>query len=155
MKRLIQFSFICLFAIPVVFVGCTMEKDPQSDLLDAEAVLFSYFDGIMNLDYQKMREACSSDFLLFEDGIIWTVEDHISYLEAMEGKGSISYSFADVKKNIEGSVAWITHRNIAEAAIEGNSMQFEWIESAVLRKIDGNWKMVLLHSTSAKPSDMQ
>jgi hypothetical protein len=40
-------------------------------------VLQSYFDGISAFDYQKMRDACSPDYRLFEDVYNLTVEDHI------------------------------------------------------------------------------
>ena len=155
MKKLIQFPLTSLLILLIFFTSCTSKEDPQVEIKKVEAILQSYFDGISNLDYQKMRDACSSDYVLFEDGTIWTVEDHINYLKSLEGKGSISYNFKDVNKNIEGSVAWITHRNIAEAAFEGNEMHFEWIESAIFKQIDGNWKMVLLHSTTAKPLESQ
>ena len=98
-----------------------------------------------------MRDACSSDYVLLEDGVVWTVEDHINYLKSIEGKASISYNFKVINSSIDGTVAWIAHRNNAEATFEGNKMHFEWLESAILRQIDGNWKMVLLHSTTAKP----
>jgi ketosteroid isomerase-like protein len=155
MKKLSQFPLLYLLIALNFFTSCTPKEDPQVEIRKVETILQSYFDGISNFDYQKMRDACSSDYVLFEDGTIWTVEDHISYLKSLEGKARISYNFKDVNKNVEGSVAWITHRNIAEAAFEGNEMHFEWIESAVFKKIDGNWKMVLLHSTTAKPSEKQ
>jgi ketosteroid isomerase-like protein len=155
MKKLIKFPLSCLLILLIFITSCTPKEDSQVEIEKVETILQSYFGGISSFDYQKMRDACSSDYVLFEDGTIWTVEDHINYLKSLKGKGSISYKFKDVKINMEGSVAWITHRNIAEAAFEGNEMHFEWIESAIFKKIDGNWKMVLLHSTTAKPLESQ
>lgn len=156
MKKLIQSLYPSLLVFLIVLTGCTLKADPQLEMENAEKVLKSYFDGISSFDYQKMRDACSPDYALFEDGIIWTVDDHINFLKSMEGKGSISYSFIDINKSVEGSIAWITHRNIAEAVFEGNPMRFEWLESAIFKQIDGSkWKMVHLHSTTVKPTESQ
>ncbi|MBN2863374.1 MAG: nuclear transport factor 2 family protein [Bacteroidales bacterium] len=155
MEKLMRFSWMFVLISLIITTGCTTKVDPNVELQNAEKVLQSYFDGISAFDYQKMRDACSSDYLLFEDGIIWTVEDHINFLQPMEGMGSISYSFHDSRKTIDGNVAWITHRNIAEAIMQGNPVHFEWIESVILRKMDSGWKMVLLHSTTAKTAEPQ
>lgn len=150
MKKLVRFFGLIVLILLILLTGCKTQVDPNVELQKAEKVLLSYFDGISAFDYQKMRNACSSDYLLLEDGIIWTVEDHVNFLKPMEGIGTISYSFHDARKTIEGNVVWITHRNIAEAIMQGNPVNFEWIESTVLRKIEGEWKMVLLHSTTVK-----
>jgi len=155
MKKLMQFLWLFVLILLSLSTGCKTKVDPNVELQKAEKVLQSYFDGISAFDYQKMRDACSSDYLLFEDGIIWTVEDHINFLQPMEGMGSISYSFHDARKILDGNVAWITHLNIAEAIMQDNPVHFEWIESAVLRKIEGEWKLVLLHATTAKPAEPQ
>lgn len=125
-------------------------KQTAMELKEATQILQNYFDAVSEFDYQKMRDQCSASFLLFEDGEIWTVEDHINFLKQYEGKASIDYSLEDVNRTIQNEVVWITHRNKARATIEGQPVDFEWIESAILRKDDGEWKLVLLHSTTAK-----
>jgi hypothetical protein len=150
MKRLLAILILPLFSF-FIFNGCQQKENTQNELAKVEKVFQSYFDGISKFDYETMRQACSRDYLLFEDGTVWTVEDHINFLKSLEGKGSIKYKFTDVKKNIDGSVAWITHRNIGDAIIDSNQVHFEWIESAVFHRQNDEWKMVLLHSTTAKP----
>jgi hypothetical protein len=137
----------CLF-----LVGCQPKEDPQAELAKVDKVFQSYIDGIGKFDYQAMRNACSSNYLLLEDGTVWTVEDHINFLKPLEGKASITYRFNDVKKGIDGSVAWRTHRNVADAMIDGKPAHFEWIESAVFHRNNGAWKIAVLHSTTAKMS---
>ena len=146
---------IGLFVIIFVVCSSLSSANPQIELAKVEKVFQSYFDGIKKYDYQAMRQACTSDYLLFEDGVVWTVEDHINFLKPLEGKASITYTFIDVKKHIEGSVAWITHRNIAEAVFDGKPAHFEWIESAIFKREKGVWKIALLHSTTAKPTQNQ
>ena len=55
-------------------------EDVQAELARVDKVFQSYFDGIAGYDYQSMRQACSAGYLLFEDGTVWTVEDHVAFL---------------------------------------------------------------------------
>jgi len=151
MKNLLQICSTFIFISLLAFIGCQQKENDQNELAKVEKVFQSYFDGISKFDYQAMRQTCSPDYLLFEDGTVWTVEDHINFLKSLEGKGTIKYKFTDVKRNIDDSVAWITHRNIGDATINNNQVHFEWIESAVFHRQNDEWKMVLLHSTTAKP----
>ena len=151
MKNLIQICTTFIFISLIAFNGCQQKEDTQNELAKVDKVFQSYFDGISKFDYQAMRQTCSADYQLFEDGTVWTIEDHINFLKSLEGKGTIKYKFIDVKRNIDGPVAWITHRNIGDAIINDNPVHFEWIESAVFHRNNNEWKMVLLHSTTAKP----
>jgi ketosteroid isomerase-like protein len=146
----VSLTTILILGDLIMFVGCQRKEDSQAELAKVDKVFQSYFDGISQFDYQAMRKACSSDYLLLEDGTVWSVEDHINFLKSLEGKGSIAYRFYDVKKTIDGSVAWRTHRNVADATIDGKPAHFEWIESVVFKRNDGEWKMAVLHSTTAK-----
>jgi hypothetical protein len=152
MRPLIQFPTIFLLFALLALLGCQPKEDSQSELSKIDKIFQSYFDGISKFDYQAMRQACSPDYFLLEDGSVWTVEDHINFLKSLEGKGSITYTFTDVRKSIDGSVAWRMHRNVADATLEGKSVHFEWIERAIFHRQNGEWKMSLLHSTTAKPA---
>jgi ketosteroid isomerase-like protein len=136
----------------LVLASCQPGEDPTAELMKVDKVFQSYFDGIAKFDYQAMRKACSPDYLLFEDDTIWTVEDHINFLKPLEGKASIAYTFNNVRMSIDGPVAWRSHHNSADATVEGKPFHFEWIETAVFDRINGEWKMVLLHSTTVKPA---
>ena len=125
-------------------------NEVTGELQKAAQVLQNYFDAVTEFDYQRMRDQCSASYLLFEDGEVWTVEDHINFLKQYEGKANIAYSLQDVSRAIQDGVVWITHRNKAKATIEGQPVSFEWIESAIIRKEEGEWKLVLFHSTTAK-----
>jgi ketosteroid isomerase-like protein len=152
MSHSIHFTSSLLFVALIAFFGCQPKEDPQLELAKIDRVFQSYFDGISKFDYQAMRQACSSDYVLLEDGIVWTIDDHINFLKPFQGKATITYSFSDVKRTIDGSVAWRTHRNVADATMDGKPVHFEWIESVVFHRQNGEWKLALLHSTTAKPT---
>lgn len=155
MKNTIYLLIFCLCFPLLAMSGSQPEKNPQVELAKVEKVFQSYFDGIKKYDYHAMRQACTPDYLLFEDGVVWTVEDHINFLKPLEGKATITYTFVEVEKHIDGSVAWLTYRNVADAVFDGKPAHFEWIESCIFHRQNGVWKIALLHSTTAKPTPKQ
>lgn len=149
MRHLVALIFVALAA------SCSPGASTDAELTKAQLVLRGYSHAISLWDYDEMRRLCSPDFRLFEDGEIWTVDDHIAFLRRYEGKASIAYEFTEATGAVDGNVAWFTHRNKAKAQIEGTPISFEWIESAVLRKKNAEWRLVLLHSTTAKKGNQQ
>jgi hypothetical protein len=148
------FSAVLFCTSFILMTGCQTNENLQDELKKVENVFHSYFEGICNFDYNSMRSVCTSDFFLFEDGTIWTIDDHINYLKNMENSGgAITYSFKDIKGNIDGSIAWMTHINSAEASMGGNSFHFEWLESAGFVRVDGEWRINFIDSTTVNPQE--
>jgi hypothetical protein len=112
-----------------------------------------FFNAIAASDYQGMRDQCSPDFQLLEDGEVMTVEDLINLIKSRADRPKIIYSFEDIRAKIEGSNAWISYRNKAAVSRNDKTINVEWLESAVFEKKNGKWKMVLLHSTLIKPKE--
>jgi ketosteroid isomerase-like protein len=148
MKKLLNLLIANLLIGLLILSGCQSGNDTDS----AEAAFRSFFETAENKDYEGMRNHCTPDFIVFEDGIIWTIEDWIDFLRPLEGKASIKYDFRDLKKTRDGNTVWLTYNNVADAEIEGAPVQFNWLESAVLKRRNREWKLAFLHSTASKSS---
>ena len=66
----VSLTLILLLASVLSLVGCAPKEDLQAELTKVHKGFQSYFGGISKSDYQATRNACSSDYLLFEDGMI-------------------------------------------------------------------------------------
>jgi ketosteroid isomerase-like protein len=130
----------------LILSGC----QSRNSLDDAEAAFRSFFETVEKMDYEGMRNACTPDFTVFEDGIIWTIEDWVAFLKPLEGKASIKYGFRDMKKTFDGNTVWLTYNNVADAEFGGAPVHFDWLESAVLKRQNREWKLAFLHSTTSK-----
>ena len=153
-----------LFVIlPLVFlfcflVGCQQgEEDAAEPVVDiaaekqaAEKVIYDFFEAAFAFNYQGIRDVCTADFLLFESGQVMNMEDFINFITGMEGS-TWTNKYEDVKTNVEGNVAWVTLRNKAEMTAGEQVMNFDWLESAVLKKQEGVWKIEFYHSTTVEP----
>ena len=61
------------------------------------------------------------------------------------------WKFDKIKVNIDNESGDISYLNHGEFVINDTiKMKFDWVESATFRKVDGKWKMNLLHSTVRK-----
>lgn len=143
--RTIQFLFIglCLLA------SCSYEKktdDPEV----VKKIVAEYFDGIKYRDLSRLNSVTTADFVLFEDGKVWTNDSLINVLNRTRSFDG-TWTFENIKINIDHSSADMVYFNHGELITNDTIKRtVDWVESATFRKTDGVWKMNFLHSTVRK-----
>ena len=158
MKKLIMI-------LPLVFLLCfafscqqaeEVAEEPVVDVAaekqNVEEALRNFYDAASTHNFQGIRDACTDDFIIFESGQVMNVEDFINFLTSFEG-ATMTYNLEDVKIDVEGSVAWLTLRSKANVTMGEQEMNYEWLESAVLKKQEGIWKIAFYHSTTVEPPE--
>ena len=146
-------SVITLLLALLAIMACSKKVDIEAEKQNVEKVVYDFFDALAAFNYQGLRDLCTDDFILLEwDGQVMSIEEFIKFIEPFE-EATLTYEFEDIKTNVEGSVAWISLRNKAVMTMGEQVTNYEWVESAVLKKQDGLWKLALYHSTLAKPPE--
>lgn len=108
-----------------------------------------FFDDIARLDTAALRKHVSSDFVLLEDGAVWNLDSLNQALAKMIGKPFTRTNTIDVISSRKwGDLAWISYYNTAYIALAEKKRTINWLESAVLFKENGHWKLTLMHSTT-------
>lgn len=149
-------AIIYSFLIITVVIGCQANQTREGDAASKEEIaavedtLRSFFEAISTNDYQRLRHITADDYTLIENGPVWTVDSLINVVKSYEGKASMSYEFSNIQTTVKGSTAWMTYINDGMMDMGDQQRLFNWTESAVFRKQDENWNMVLLHSTMNK-----
>jgi hypothetical protein len=130
-----------------LLTGCQQKKDDPEVL---RQILTDYFDGIKTQDLEKLNSLTTSDFVLFEDGKIWTNDSLVTIKDKFKSfKGE--WTFENMKVNIDESSGDIVYFDHGKFVFNDTiRMEFDWLESATFRKVDGKWKMNFLHSTVRK-----
>lgn len=136
----------------ILLIGCQTRQNQQagSETMaeeEVEAVLTTFFGAISDYDYQTLRDITAEDYILIENGPIWTVDSLINLVQQFEGQATLSYDFSSRETTVEGEMAWMTYKNNGVMKMPDGERHFDWTESAVFRKQGDEWKMVLLHST--------
>ncbi len=130
-----------------LLANCEQKKDDPEIL---KKILTDYFDGIKTQDLEKLNSLTTIDFVLFEDGVIWTNDSLVTIKEKFSSfKGA--WKFDNIRVNIDGSSGDIVYFNHGDFVFNDTiKMKIDWLESATFRKVDGKWKMNFLHSTVKK-----
>ena len=141
---------ICLLLFP----GCLFSQDNKNlEIQKVYAVVTGMFEGIAELNTLKISKFTTKDFLLLENGAIWNMDTVALKMEQAKKR------FSDFKRNnsfdffrteIIDQMAWVSFFNQADIVADGMQRKVRWLESAVLIKEDGVWKIQLFHSTVLK-----
>jgi ketosteroid isomerase-like protein len=106
------------------------------------------FQALADRDPDKIKYNCTADILILESGAVWnldTLVQKISQNTAADFKRINTLEFIETK--VSGEIAWTTYNNQAEVTRNGKSGKIKWLETAILTKEDGRWKIKTLHST--------
>lgn len=60
--------------------------------------------------------------------------------------------FQFIKTEQNENIAWVSYHNTADFSLNEKQQTVNWLESAVLKKESGRWKIKLLHSTRVVPN---
>jgi Domain of unknown function (DUF4440) len=132
----------CVLISAFIFINASAQKD------SLEATIEGFFDGLSQLSESKLKEYTTADFLLLENGAVWNIDTLVSKISPLKNvsfKRVNSFSFISSKQ--KGDVAWISYHNTAHYTVNERQQTRNWLESAVLMRQAGRWKIQLLHST--------
>jgi len=130
-----------------LLTNCEQKKDDPEILKN---ILIDYFDGIKTQDLEKLNSLTTSDFVLFENGKIWTNDSLVTINEKFNSFER-DWKFDNIKVNMDESSGDIVYFNHGDFVFNDTiKMKIDWLESATFRKVDGKWKMNFLHSTVKK-----
>lgn len=112
-----------------------------------EQTIVQFFDALSALDFDKMRYY-TKDIEFVEHGEVWNLDVLIDRIKPMVGKGLKRVNtFTFIKTVLKDNTAWVIYYNTADFEMKGEKDQAKWLESVVLIKDEGRWKLSLLHST--------
>ncbi len=135
----------------IIFIGMLALTLSQNILADDNEPFFpviKMFSALSDFNTVGMKESVTNEFLLLEHGEIWDINVLASYAAPsnVQRKNYFSLISSKVRRNI----AFINYWNKAKIK-NGNSETVKaWLESVVVMKVDGIWKLQQMHSTRVK-----
>jgi hypothetical protein len=124
------------------------QNKPSAEAVPVQQAIIGVFDGFSALSPEKIMRHCTPDVTILEDGVVWNADSIAAALNRMKGvdfKRVNSFDF--LQTEVRGNTAWTSYYNQADMQINGTPRQVRWLESAVLVKEAGGWKVKMLHST--------
>ncbi|GAA4344529.1 hypothetical protein [Flaviaesturariibacter amylovorans] len=138
MKPLVTFLLWSALASPAVAQDAALE-----------APVRRFFEGLSQLNDSLVRSTVTGDFQLLEVGEVWTLDTLLHHMAPMRGRGiRRENNFSFLRTEQQGNSAWASYHNTAVfSTAAGQQQTIRWLESVVLLRINGVWKIRMMHST--------
>jgi ketosteroid isomerase-like protein len=118
----------------------------QTKIVDTVRTIFA---AARTDDTAKFDSVIAPDFYMFDGGARFNGNSIMALIKAQHDAGrKYEWNITEPDVHISGNTAWIAYVNqgsITDAS--GTTVSQKWLESAVLQKQSGVWKIVFLHST--------
>ena len=110
----------------------------------------SMFAAFAADDLAKFRAVTTPDFYAFDVGKRFTGDALMDLIKTAHAAGNVYvWTVNEPEVHISGDVAWITYVNKGSIKDASGTKEVTWLESAVLQKEKGVWRIRFLHSTRA------
>ena len=144
---------ILLLHIAFSFSTMLMAQEPLTENQNAvQQTVFKMFDALSNRDSVSLKAYCTADIALYEYGQVWNIDTlilkAITQNQATDFKRTNSFEFLNTKVN--KNTAWVSYNLRSDITRNGKQGFAHWMETVVLIKEKGRWKIKLLHSTLIK-----
>lgn len=143
--RYLLFTIAFLFSLYIL-------AQKKSDSLAIVQLLREDYSTLMTYDVNKHMKHCTDDYLLIENGEIWNIGKEAEWYKknAIKNANIIFdrkdyFNFKLLK--ISGNTAYTVFELISEITKNGSLTTKRYSESVVFRKVQGKWKIALIHST--------
>ena len=125
------------------------QKPVTADQTKIIATVSTIFTAARVDDVAKFDSVIASDFYIYDGGARFNGDSVMAGIKAQHAAGMrYEWNVTEPDVHISGKTAWIAYVNkgsITDAS--GTTVNQNWLESAVLQRQAGVWKIVFMHST--------
>jgi hypothetical protein len=123
----------------------------QKEKSKIEATVVGFFNGLSLINVDTLNHYATTDFHLLEDGHVWNLDTLINKVMPLKNSNIQRINkFEFIRTEQIGDIAWVSYHNWAEFKLGEKQQTKSWLESVVLVKHKGNWKIQMMHSTKLK-----
>jgi len=153
---------LCNIRIPLICIlawGSFSMLSAQSNSESAQAnrteimrAVETFFHAASTDDTSEFKSVIAPTFYLFDSGVRFNGDSMMAVIKQLHLSGKrIEWHVTNPDVHINGDSAWLAYVNNGTATDSSGTTQLQWLESAILVKESGKWKMVFLHSTLVSP----
>ena len=145
--------FIALAGLLTFAIGATVADQSGPSAADQAQVtetIRSFFAAATAEDLNKLHAVITPDFYAFEAGGRVSGDALMEMLKAAHAAGKVYvWTVNEPEVHISGDMAWVTYVNRGSIKDTSGTKDVTWLESAVLKKEKGIWRIHFFHSTRA------
>tara|TARA_R110000868_G_scaffold1211_4_gene9388 strand:+ start:9239 stop:9679 length:441 start_codon:yes stop_codon:yes gene_type:complete len=143
-------TLLTLVAAIFVMAAPQLQAQDLSDQESIKTVLSNFEKAIVENDSKIASSLLHEDVTILEGRGSETKEEYLSHHFHSDGKflSAIERNELSQKINIEGNMAWVSTITSMKGTYSDRGIDLTSLELAVLKKENGNWKIVALHWSS-------
>ena len=120
------------------------------DNVQVTEAVSSMFAAATADDLARFRSIAAPDFYAFDGGKRFSGDALMEVIKTLHASGKVYvWNVTEPEVHIYRDIAWITYVNQGSIQDASGIKSMTWLESAVLRKENGLWHVLFLHSTRA------
>jgi ketosteroid isomerase-like protein len=143
--------FIATAALLTSTIAAAAADQPGSSAADQTRVteaIRSFFAAATADDLDQLHAVTAPDFYAFDAGGRFTRDALMNLIKAAHAEGKVYvWTVTEPEVHISGDIAWITYVNHGSIKDASGTKDVTWLESAVLQKEHGTWRIHFFHST--------
>ncbi|MFC4529097.1 nuclear transport factor 2 family protein [Dyella halodurans] len=121
---------------------------PATDQDNVIAAMRTMYVAATHDDLAKFNTVAAPDFYAFDNGRRFTGDALMELIKGAHAAGKVYvWEVTEPEVHIDGDTAWITYTNRGSVQDQSGTKNLSWLESAVLRKVSGSWRIQFFHST--------
>ncbi len=144
-------TLYCLIFLSIPFM---LKAQSATDSVQIVQLLIKDYKTLAHWDIDSHLQNTTSDYFLIENGQLWTSEDEQAYFQANHHRLIRRRDRFDIRYcSIEGDAAYLIYELTTNFSENGRYETRHWIENAHFKKVKGQWKISLIHSSEWKGED--
>lgn len=137
---------LLLSALP--FGPAARASSPVADSELVVEVVRQMYVALTNDDTELFKSVTSAGFYAFDVGKRFDGDELLQLVKNAHASGRVYvWKVTDHQVHVDGRTAWITYVNRGSVKDATGTKELSWLESAVLRKQKGVWRIHFFHST--------
>ena len=127
-------------------------ESPDESAVVRQTIADAYHASFVAQDPAKYRALLTDDYLLLEHGELLDIAGDLALIPKPETEYRRTDKFEFHQVRVTGDTAWAVYTLRSDMTDRKNGPRHrDYLESAVLRRTGGQWRIALIHSTKIAP----
>ena len=139
--------------------GCTHIEErgcaqSPAEVAKIEMTIRGFFEALRRDDKVAFQRLTTRSFYSFDGGKRFAGGELLEVVRDTHARGlQLNWNIGPIDIHLGCNMAWTAWENSGSAGVSTNLRPVRWLESAVLVKNEGTWKIDFLHSSRAAPPE--
>lgn len=139
---------LSILVVVILFTQNVFAQTNSPSLTQPKDAIKLVFDALSEGSMSKMELAVTPDVKILEHGVVWTLDTIRVYLAKKRPEDFKRVNtFEFFQTEISDNMAFVSYHNRADIHANNKDRTVKWLESAVLVRQNGGWRVKMLHST--------